>query len=111
MEIAKHLPAPRKPKDVDDKSAWLVGSGLATLCQGESANTGNRFHLSDGAALELMRLSFTPDEELYDKTIDDVLDDRKLTEMKLPLHLKLPCEWVWISWREPPFWSCCTAAN
>ena len=47
----------------------------ATLYRGESANTGNRFDLSDEAALELMRLFFTPDEALYDKTIDDMLDE------------------------------------
>ena len=64
-----------------DEFYWLnkddpnFSKNRATLCQGESANTGNRFRLSDGAALELMRLFFTPDEELYDKTIDDVLDE------------------------------------
>ena len=44
----------------------------ATLERGRSADTNNRFELSDEAALELMKLFFTPDEELYDKTIDQV---------------------------------------
>ena len=64
-----------------DEFYWLnkddpnFSKNRATLRQGESANTGNRFNLSDEAALQLMRLFFTPDEELYDKTIDDVLDE------------------------------------
>ncbi len=64
-----------------DEFYWLnkddpnFSKNRATLKQGDSANTGNRFDLSDEAALELMRLFFTPDEDLYDKTIDDVLDE------------------------------------
>lgn len=64
-----------------DEFYWLnkddpnFSKNRATLYRGESANTGNRFDLSDEAALELMRLFFTPDEALYDKTIDDMLDE------------------------------------
>lgn len=64
-----------------DEFFWLnkddpnFSHNRATVHQGESAQTGNRFALTDEAALELMRLFFTPDEALYDKTIDDVLDD------------------------------------
>ena len=64
-----------------DEFYWLnkddpnFSKNRATLKQGDSANTGNRFDLSDEAALELMRLFFTPDEDLYDKTIDNVLDE------------------------------------
>ena len=64
-----------------DEFYWLnkddpnFSKNRATLERGESANTGNRFDLSDEAALELMHLFFTPDEELYDKAIDDVLDE------------------------------------
>lgn len=64
-----------------DEFYWLnkddpnFSQNRATQLQGESANTGNRFDLSDEAALELMRLFFTPDEDLYDKSIDDVLSD------------------------------------
>lgn len=64
-----------------DEFYWLnkddpnFSKNRATLERGESADTGNRFDLSDEAALELMHLFFTPDEALYDKTIDDVLDE------------------------------------
>ncbi|WP_291246009.1 oleate hydratase [Fournierella sp.] len=47
----------------------------ATLNQGVSAETGNRFGLSDAAALELMALFFAKDEDLYNKTIDEVFSD------------------------------------
>ena len=64
-----------------DEFYWLnkddpnFSKNRATLSRGESANTKNRFDLSDEAAVELMRLFFTPDEALYGKTIDDVLDE------------------------------------
>ena len=64
-----------------DEFYWLnkddpnFSKNRATLSRGESANTGDRFNLSDEAAVELMRLFFTPDEALYGKTIDDVLDE------------------------------------
>ena len=64
-----------------DEFYWLnhddpnYSKNRATLKQGASADTKNRFELSDEAALELMRLFFTPDEALYDKTIDDVLSE------------------------------------
>lgn len=74
-----------------------------------SADTKNRFELSDEAALEWMRLFFTPDEALCDKTIDDVLSEEfyqsnfwlywqtmfafekwhSALEMKLPLPYKM----------------------
>lgn len=47
----------------------------ATKQQGNSALAQNTFSLSDAAALKLMKLFFTPDYCLYDKTIDDVLGD------------------------------------
>lgn len=64
-----------------DEFYWLnkddpnFSKNRAILNRGESANTGNRFDLSDEAALELMHLFFTPDEALYGKSIDDVLDE------------------------------------
>lgn len=64
-----------------DEFYWLnhddpnCSMNRATLGQGASADTKNRFELSDEAALELMRLFFTPDEELYNKTIDDVFSE------------------------------------
>ena len=64
-----------------DEFYWLnhddpnYSMNRATLGRGASADTKNRFELSDEAALELMRLFFTPDEALYDKTINDVLSE------------------------------------
>lgn len=43
--------------------------------RGQSAETGNRFELNDEAILELMHLFFTKDEDLYNKTIDDVFTE------------------------------------
>lgn len=47
----------------------------ATINRGEDAHTDGKFTLSDKAAMEIMQLFFTKDEDLYDKTIDDVFDD------------------------------------
>lgn len=47
----------------------------ATVNHGEDAGTDGKFALSDKAAMEIMKLFFTPDEELYNKTIDDVFDE------------------------------------
>lgn len=47
----------------------------ATQNRGEDAHTDGKFALSDKASMEIMKLFFTPDEELYDKTIDDVFDE------------------------------------
>lgn len=64
-----------------DEFYWLnkddpnFSKNRATLRQGESANTRNRFNLSDEAAMELLKLFFATDESLYDKTIDDVFTD------------------------------------
>ena len=64
-----------------DEYYWLnkddpnFSKNRATLRQGESANTRNRFNLSDEAAMELLKLFFATDESLYDKTIDDVFTD------------------------------------
>lgn len=47
----------------------------ATINRGEDAHTDGKFTLSDKASLEIMKLFFTRDEDLYDKTIDDVFDE------------------------------------
>lgn len=47
----------------------------ATIHRGEDAHTDGKFGLSDEAALQLMKLFFTTDEALYDKKIEDVLDE------------------------------------
>ncbi|PXV89201.1 oleate hydratase [Lachnotalea glycerini] len=43
----------------------------ATLNRGEDAHTENKFNLSDKGSMEIMKLFFTPDEDLYDKPITD----------------------------------------
>ena len=64
-----------------DEFYWLnhddpnYSMNRAILERGKSADTKNRFDLSDDAAMELMKLFFTPDEALYNKTIDEVLSD------------------------------------
>lgn len=47
----------------------------ATVNRGEDANTQNKFTLSDKASMEIVKLFLTPNEDLYDKTIDDVFDE------------------------------------
>ena len=47
----------------------------ATVKRGEDAHTDGKFGLSDKGAMEIMKLFFTPDEELYDKRINEVFDD------------------------------------
>ncbi len=50
----------------------------ATVNRGEDAHTDGKFGLSDKGAMEIMKLFFTPDEELYDKKITDYFDDEVL---------------------------------
>ena len=50
----------------------------ATENRGQDAHTDGKFAVSDKAAMEIMRLFFTPDEDLYDKRITDYFDDEVL---------------------------------
>lgn len=50
----------------------------ATVNRGEDAKMENKFGLSDKASLQIMRLFFTSDEDLYDKPITDYFDDEVL---------------------------------
>ena len=50
----------------------------ATVNRGEDAHTDGKFAVSDKAAMEIMKLFFTPDEELFDKRITDYFDDEVL---------------------------------
>ena len=50
----------------------------ATEMQGQDAHTDKKFGLSDKAAMEIMKLFFTPDEELYNKRIDEIFDHEVL---------------------------------
>ena len=46
----------------------------ATENRGQNAHTDGKFGLSDQGCMELIKLFFTPDEQLYDKRITDVFD-------------------------------------
>ena len=50
----------------------------ATVKQGEDAHTDGKFGLSDKGAMEILKLFFTPDEELYNKRIDEMFDNEVL---------------------------------
>ena len=50
----------------------------ATINRGEDAHTDGKFDLSEKGSMEIMKLFFTPEEELYDKRITDVFDDEVL---------------------------------
>ena len=47
----------------------------ATEKCGQDAHTDKKFSISDKGAMEIMKLFFTPDEDLYDKRINEVFDD------------------------------------
>ena len=47
----------------------------ATEKRGEDAHTDGKFRLSQKGSMEIMKLFFTRDEDLYDKTIEDFFDD------------------------------------
>ena len=47
----------------------------ATVKQGQDAHTDGKFNLSQKGCMEIMKLFMTKDEDLYDKTIEDVFDD------------------------------------
>lgn len=50
----------------------------ATVNRGQDAHTDGKFDVSDKAAMQIMRLFFTSDEQLYDKRITDYFDDEVL---------------------------------
>jgi len=50
----------------------------ATMHRGKDAHTDKKFGLSDKGAKEVMDLFFTPDEELYDKQIDEFFSSEVL---------------------------------
>lgn len=47
----------------------------ATVNCGQDAHTDKKFGLSDQAAMEIMKLFFTPDEALYNKKIDELFSE------------------------------------
>ena len=47
----------------------------ATVNKGQDAHTDGKFDISDKGAMEIMKLFFTPNEELQDKKINDIFTD------------------------------------
>ena len=47
----------------------------ATENRGQDAHTDGKFNLSQEGCMQIMKLFFTKDEDLYDKRIDEVFDD------------------------------------
>lgn len=47
----------------------------ATVNRGEDAGTDGKFGLSTAACMQIMKLFFTKNEDLYDKKIEDIFDD------------------------------------
>ena len=47
----------------------------ATENRGQDAHTDGKFNISDKGAMEIMKLFFTPNEDLQDKRITDFFDD------------------------------------
>ena len=47
----------------------------ATVNRGQDAHTDGKFGLSDKGCMEIVKLFMTKDEDLYDKTIEDIFDD------------------------------------
>ena len=81
-DLFHSIPSLDNPENsVLDEYYWLnkhdPNSSLcrATVNRGEDAHTDGKFALSDKASLELIRLFMTPDEDLYDKTMDDFFDE------------------------------------
>src|SRR5699024_11745710 len=58
-----------------NNAAPIFSRCLTTEIHGRDAHTDMKFGLSDKAAMEIMKLFFTPDEDLYNKRINEVFDD------------------------------------
>ena len=67
-----------------DEYYWLNKEDPnSSLCRatercGEDAHTDGKFDISDKGAMEIMKLFFTPNEDLQDKKITDFFDDEVL---------------------------------
>ena len=81
-DLFRSIPSLEKPgASVLDEFYWLnkhdpnYSLCRATVDRGRDARTDGKFNLSQKGCMEIMRLFMTPDEDLYDKTIEDVFDD------------------------------------
>lgn len=81
-DLFHSIPSLEKPgASVLDEFYWLnkhdpnYSLCRATVNRGEDAHTDGKFNLSQKGCMEIMKLFLTKDEDLYDKTIEDVFDD------------------------------------
>ena len=81
-DLFRSIPSLEKPgASVLDEYYWLnkhdpnYSLCRATVDRGKDAHTDGKFNLSQKGCMEIMKLFFTKDEDLYDKTIEDVFDD------------------------------------
>ena len=81
-DLFRSIPSLEKPgASVLDEFYWLnkhdpnYSLCRATVDRGLDARTDGKFNLSQKGCMEIMKLFMTPDEDLYDKTIEDVFDD------------------------------------
>ena len=81
-DLFRSIPSLEKPgASVLDEFYWLnkhdpnYSLCRATVNRGEDAHTDGRFNLSQKGCMEIVKLFMTKDEDLYDKTIEDVFDE------------------------------------
>lgn len=81
-DLFRSIPSIEKPGySVLDEYYWLnkhdpnYSECRATINRGQDAHVDGKFGLSQKGAMEIMKLFFTPDEELYDKAIEDYFDE------------------------------------
>ena len=81
-DLFRSIPSLEKPgASVLDEFYWLnkhdpnYSLCRATVRRGQDAHTDGQFDLSQKGCMEIVKLFMTPDEDLYDKTIEDVFDE------------------------------------
>jgi oleate hydratase len=81
-DLYRSIPSIEDPSvSVLDEYYWLNKDDpnyslcRATQNRGQDAHTDKKFALSDKGQLEVMKLFFTPDEQLFDKRINEIWDD------------------------------------
>ena len=79
-DLFRSIPSLKYPEPLPDEY-WLNKEDpnyslcRATKDYGQDAHTDGKFNLSQKGCMEIMKLFMTKDEDLYDKTIEDVFDD------------------------------------
>lgn len=84
-DLYRSIPSPNNDgNSLLDDYYWLnkedpnYSKCRATKARGQDAHTDGKFDISDKGCMEIMKLFFTPDEELFDKKITDYFDDEVL---------------------------------